>query len=565
MPQPRQPSTLREQLSPLVAKLRATRAAIRPVSQVVIRLKPVARTNRFAETVKAVLRWMDNRAGRRLPKAAWDLQSFELSEVGAQRAAAVALPEGKYWAGRLDDADKKVPLRTWVTEVGVGEEAGGDVLFGVRLICAMRGEESPFERTVPGFVRSIVESGPAELDGLPVGTVQPRVVATEADVDGLVNLLESPSRRAPVAVLALPDRCEDPLQTAIPASDVVKRVLGAAHIVVITARASFMLTDRMGKELSVFRQAVRIYRPGFSRLKDQQWRHPLWLPGRIEQWEGAASAADGKAAFARSLIDELLAATVQRSDREEELPAFTTVRQLAAQAERERLIRSGSTAADLVALYEEDNRKLREELQDQREEYDSLLSTAEAERDQALQQAQEARSRASANLARIHALEKRLVALGDKAAATPIPATLDGFETWVREHLSGAVEIHNRAFRGIKKSVYEDPSLIYRALLLLRDWYVPMRREGGAERRAAYEKARQDLKLDDQPVGEAVKTHADQYTVDYDGRPRVLDRHLKKGVAHDEKRSFRLYYFWDDESQCVVVGWLPSHLDNSLT
>ena len=29
--------------------------------------------------------------------------------------------------------------------------------------------------------------------------------------------------------------------------------------------------------------------------------------------------------------------------------------------------------------------------------------------------------------------------------------------------------------------------------------------------------------------------------------------------------SFRLYYFWDEDSQTVVVGWLPSHLDNSMT
>ena len=49
------------------------------------------------------------------------------------------------------------------------------------------------------------------------------------------------------------------------------------------------------------------------------------------------------------------------------------------------------------------------------------------------------------------------------------------------------------------------------------------------------------------------------------GRPRVLDWHLKRGESRERTRCFRLYYFWDDETQCAVVGWLPSHLDNSLT
>src|SRR5687768_15409678 len=147
--------TLREQLAPLAAKLRPSHSLVQPVSQIHLRLKPDGNKDRFADAGKMVIRWMDNRAGRRLPPEAWQLSSFELAEVGAQRTAAVAISDPRYWAARLDDADKIVPQRTWITEVGLGIAPDGDVLFGARLICASRGDDAgQFERTVPGFVRA---------------------------------------------------------------------------------------------------------------------------------------------------------------------------------------------------------------------------------------------------------------------------------------------------------------------------------------------------------------------------------------------------------------------------
>jgi hypothetical protein len=158
-------------------------------------------------------------------------------------------------------------------------------------------------------------------------------------------------------------------------------------------------------------------------------------------------------------------------------------------------------------------------------------------------------------------LEKKLA---DSAAqlATPIPDTLENFETWCKEHLAGSVEIANRAYQGIRKSQFHDPQYIYRALLLLRDHYVPMRIEGTPEHRQAYEDALHALQLEDSATGEGVKFAADLYSVQYGGTRRPLDRHLKGSDSRDRRYGFRLYFFWDDECQIVVVGWLPSHLDN---
>ena len=511
--------------------------------------------DRFTESIKHILRWMNRRAGRSLPDTAWQGQSFELTDIGAQRTAAVALPEHQFWAARLDDADKTVPLRTWVTEIGVGMDTNGDALFGARLICVTRGTDEPFQRTLPGFVRAIMSDGPAEVDDVPLTRDVP-LISSAADVDQLVALLESPKRQADVLVFALPDGSSNPSEAAASANSVHDATLGAAHVYVLTGPASYLLTDRVGRELSVFRQAVRTYRPGFRAWVDEPSRHPLALPDRIASWTETAPGA-----FEQWLVNQALGNSAHAPGREARLPSFNTVRQLAAQLERERRRKAGGTDAELIQLFEHDNEQLRKDLQEQKEQYDGLLIAADSEREAAIQEANAAKAQALERLHRIRQLEKKF-AESPAQQATPIPETLEDFETWCMEHLSGSVEIANRAYQGVRKSEFHDPQFIYRALLLLRDQYVPMRIEGTPERRRSYEEALHALQLEDSATGDGVKFAADLYSVQYGGARRTLDRHLKGSDSRDRRYGFRLYFFWDDEGQVVVVGWLPSHLDN---
>lgn len=531
---------------------------MRPVSQVTLTLRPANGRDRFTESIKHILKWMNHRAGRNLPSAAWRGQSFELTDIGAQRTAAIALPEHQFWAARLDDADKTVPLRTWVTEIGVGMDANGDTLFGARLICVSRGADEPFKRTVPSFVRSIMGDGPAEIDGVPL-TRAISLISTASEVDQLVTLLESPHRKADVLIFALPDGSGNPSEAAASAHWVHNATLGAAHVYVLAGPASFLLTDRVGRQLSVFRQAVRTYRPGFRAWVDEPSKHPLALPDRIASW---SETAPGE--FEQWLVNQSLSNAAHAPGREERLPSFNTVRQLAAQMERERLRKAGGTDAELIRLFEQDNDQLRKDLQEQKGQYDGLLLTADAEREAAIHEANSAKSQAMERLHRIRLLERRLAG-SVVPQPTPIPDALDQFEPWCKEHLAGSVEIANRAYQGVRKSEFHDPQFIYRALVLLRDQYVPMRVEGTPERRRSYEEALHALQLEDSATGEGVKYAPDLYSVQYGGGRRPLDRHLKGSDSRDRRYGFRLYFFWDDESQIVVVGWLPSHLDNRVS
>jgi hypothetical protein len=50
------------------------------------------------------------------------------------------------------------------------------------------------------------------------------------------------------------------------------------------------------------------------------------------------------------------------------------------------------------------------------------------------------------------------------------------------------------------------------------------------------------------------------------GDKQLLALHFKNGGnTRDPERCLRIYYFWDDESQQVVVGSLPGHLDTRAT
>lgn len=538
-------------------------AAVKTVSQVMLRLerdKPDA----FKVVRDEVLDWVRWKAGKDLPKQAWDGLTFELDDVGAQRVAAAHLEQPKYWAARVDDACKEVAQRTWITEIGLAAEATGRLMFGCRLVVSARGENPRFQPSIPAFVRKVVNGGRAYLDERPISAA-PWILRSEDDVDRFYRLLISKSRRADVCAISLGEDDDDPASAIVSAPAIHRQTLGAAHVVVLTGRAAYMLTDLVGKEFSVFNRAVRTYRLGFDTDADDPRRHPLALPHRIAQWQ--ENGIDGPEAFESFLVRSAIIQTVSGSDLEKILPPFSEVRRVAATVNLARARESGATKDDLLRLYEEDNAKLRAALDEEKALHGGLLAEADQDRDEAQRRAEEARGEVYRLNQRIRTLEAHVKAKAGTAVEPPLPDGLDDLKEWADKHLAGSVVLTNRALRGAKESDYEEPVLVYRALLLLRDHYVPMRREGGEEFAKAYAEALAGQGLEE--AGSIAPTRrgeqGEQYLVQHNGRKRELDRHFRKGNSRESRHCFRLYFFWDDEDEQVVVGWLTSHLDTRQT
>jgi hypothetical protein len=93
----------------------------------------------------------------------------------------------------------------------------------------------------------------------------------EQEIDELLEFLESPRRARPVLALTSVlggEPIDDPDRLAA-------ELCGAAHVVRLDGPATFRLTERVGKSLSVWGDAARCYRPGFSSSSPPR-KHPLF-------------------------------------------------------------------------------------------------------------------------------------------------------------------------------------------------------------------------------------------------------------------------------------------------
>ena len=546
-------TSLADQLRPVQKQMHERYSSVMPISQISIKINPCDGVDPFAAAQKKVLQWIDQRVGQRLPAEAWSGQSFETEKIGAQYAATVLLDDLTMWGARLDDADKSVPQLTWVTEVGLKQLSDRSIAVSARLACTRRGTDNFIERSTPDFIRPIAAIGTALLDGR---LLRPNPwLVSDDEVLSLCDLIRDPKRRAPVIVASLPVGSTDAKNAAFPINILCHRTFGAAHVAILTGPATFRLTDEFGKEFSVFNRAVRNYRPNFNTEIDEPHQHPWAAAHRIQNWDG------GPAAYARFLADHILKDTVKRSDAESDPPSFAKIRRLAAERRIEHAKATNATIAERLELAEDQIVELQSEREEMEETFEGVLKSIEQERDVAQAKAETATLRARNLRARVEMLESAL-AHGSDPKEPEIPSGLNDFEEWCDKNLAGFVEVLPRAKHAAKKSKYEDPAFLYKALLLLRDYYVPMRRFGSSKA-DAFKQACLNLNIEETQTfaGDRHGEHGDMYFVRYAGRRHLLDRHLKKGSTRDVRRCFRLYFFWDEDSEQTVVGSLPSHLE----
>ena len=565
-------STIENPSSVLGTSNRKNESLVRPISQVVLKIPKNLNTSAFEDTRRVILEWINRRAGKPLPEEAWKGESFTLHEIGAQPVEAIAI-EG-YWAARLDDADREVAQRVWTTEISIAENDDGSVLFGTRLHCVTRGEDRPFDPSIPGFVRDIISVKTAYLDERMV-SIKPWIVDSEEDVDKLYLLLANPHRHSEVIVFSTTGDSANVDKMTDMASNVAKQTAGVAHTVILTSKATWRLSDRVGEEFSVYGQAIRTYRPGFDPSVETRFAHPLMLASKIAERED--EERKGWTTYEKLLISQALRRSISGRDIEQRLPRFATVRHLINEKLLQRVHSdTGLPYKEQLAQEQEYTAELQKALREQEQEFekqrlddDALIVMAEEERDQAREESQQFKAQCLHLRHRIKTMEKELKNVG-RFTQPEIPDNLDNFEKWCDENLSGFVEVHNRAFRAVKGSLYGDTSLIFKALLVLRDYYVPMRQRQEREEhlKEKFGKECQKLGIMEAPSIDKVRKgeEGDAYYVKYLGENRFLDRHLKnKGSSRDPSRCFRLYFFWDDENGQVVVGWLPSHLSTRIT
>jgi hypothetical protein len=100
-------------------------------------------------------------------------------------------------------------------------------------------------------------------------------------------------------------------------------------------------------------------------------------------------------------------------------------------------------------------------------------------------------------------------------------------------------------------------------------YFIPMKnRDSDYDQPFLDEKrALEELGIEREPVGTALNDHRykHEYKRQYDGRTIWLDDHLKWGKGFDPATLFRLYFHYDEPTEKVVIGHLPTHLTNRIT
>ena len=480
-------------------------------------------------------------------------------------------PEQGNFIFRAAHPDTGVPGRMWITDVQL-RRSGEDCLFAVRLSATSLqscGEEVPF--SVPGFVRRVMEevglTDVAQLSG------QSTLLSTREEVSGFLQFLEDPGRRLPVILLT---PCYSPgdgpwggylMDAAAMAADLT----GAAHVFQIAPEVNELLTEWIGKQWSAFNGAVRTYYPGVSFQESSYYRHPLLTPQKIRAYDSAEGEEAGesgrpeKRSPCMCRVEEYVQNYVlsQRIPWEESGIDFY----LSAQQERlqERRTASSRSQEERLSFYAEQL----EQLHRQAEENLSLAVSIDKDCASLREENEQQRQTIAQLKAQVSALRYQLEnATGEsQTEAVPEDGTYADLEEWAGRYYPDRLLLLPRAVRSLKAADYTDPALVYRCLKLLATAYYDYR-TGGIDREGFMEACRRvDTGLDERPAitDTAAGMQGETYYVQYRGKRRKLERHLAKGNSKDTRYCLRIYYFWDDQDQVVVIGDLPHHLDTTAT
>jgi len=519
------------------------------------------------QCVHVVLGWLQEKFSTPLPKDAVECQSFTATVPG-QRIDCLSIEDMGLWSLRLEQPDAPfrsrpaVAGRTWTTDIClVAREKS--VAIGARILCSSLPYcDAEIVLTRPRFIVDLCDRHTVR-DVRQIRRT-PWTIEAEDDLDELYGLLTDIRRTLPVVVLTQPDRCKlgrSVSDFVLDSEPLGRRVIALAHLVHIPWEIGFKWTARVGSEWSAYLGAVRTYMPGLDFEEGDPYLHPRILADRILFWRYEDLQAED--AFAAFLYDKLTtyAATKPVAWGDRLFIADARMKQ----AELARV--QATDSDDWKQIYEDEIAALKlkqAELEKEAEGFCDEAIEAGKTRDHYIEE--NTRLRCSNDALRARLAEK-LGHAPDEAAA--IPSDYEALPEWASRHLAGRVVVLPRAIRGAGKAVYEDVELVYRSLLLLANEYRNMRM-GTENGKKIFDDAcnKMQLRHGESITKERAGEEGDTYFVRYpteSSQKCFLERHLRKGTSKDDRTCLAIYFFWHEETQQVVVGWLPSHLDNRMT
>lgn len=503
--------------------------------------------------LKATLQWAQKRTVGKLPEEAWNGESFEHFSGGRSCICTRFRPGASdIWAVRVEDPDKETAGRIWTTEIAIGQSGHQPGLLSLRLLVASPEGELNFAPATPGVLQQVLTRPGLTAGPYPIGCASTLVKSPE-EADSLIEKLIDKSRRLPVVIFSVSENAADDSEPLLNAQMLARQLCGLAHFFILPAPLTWKLTTRFGKALSVYGGAVRMYLPGFGEDANPFAGHELLLPN-------AMATADGRRICSNRLRWIVASASLRNMKLGSDVLGYATIKAKAAEYESDRrqheMDRANVSEREHLAVARLQIATLRAQAADAIKERDDYLNLYEDLEDRA--ENSEIQMRTSGF--RIQQLLDQLIEVDVKPDANiPIPAAWDEFANWCDSHLAGRVSLAPRARRAIAAALFADVAAGARCLLWLANDFRSTKSMGGGG-------SLREIVVDPKANIRNAHCGSDTFSIEWQGKRYSVEWHLKNGGnTRDPNRCLRVYYFWDDSSQQVVVASMPGHIINEVS
>ncbi|MCB0826226.1 MAG: hypothetical protein KDC26_08545 [Armatimonadetes bacterium] len=473
----------------------------------------------------------------------------------------------QFWAARMQIQDSSVRDRYWCSDIGIIAQGEGEFTIGITVTHFIRhgyvgAEPVPPSFSAPKIVEQFLSdywmphSGDLPLTNGPL----PFEVK---DVPHILDLLASTERRCPIVWVARERTHLDPL--VVP-QGLSKKIAGAAAIIVSQdGEAESALIEALPFRFRALDGMVRIYQPGVRFDDDRDsGRHRYYSKNQIDEL-GASQVAV-----------EIIRALTRRMDLGRHDAVFT-LEDVQDRHRRNRLRQlreslAPGTDTELIELFEADNKRLEEkidELQKENEQLEFDLELAREGKQHADNQeaiATEARVEAEKQLGQA---KKALEAIDH---FRKLPVTVQECVELIAELHPQRIVFTKRAMRTAKNAEFNDVrsdigdvwSLLWSLATDLHDLSFNQsleRRQLEQEFRA---KSGCDISFTESDTTRSNPKLMAQRQFNYKGRELSMEPHAKLDRS-DRNRFLRVHFAVDKESGLIVVNHCGDHLENAAT
>ncbi len=481
-------------------------------------------------------------------RPAGPLPVFPAKELGgswAYEAKLFSSGNRRAWGLRLINRDNEDASIQWVTEIVFDETPEGLRVSCVNGVNRVDDSPIPFRRraTAPRIIAMLVEAFGA-YDGIPIITKP--AWARGRSVDALAAYLAYEKRRHAVVVVSGDEEGKCLFNPTL----LSPKLTALAHVFILHGEACHRRFAELipNPKLLVWDGAARIYYPGFS-PEASPFAHPLIGPRSIRE----SLEERGQSEFCEGILGQIAIAATQRG-----FPGavfWDGLDDLIADDEIRKHKESASFSHKVVEVYEEEKKKLLKKIEDL-EASQMTLADEKREADGLVKRYFEATRLIRQNVTWREALRN----------IPEVESVREAIEVAEKE-LKGRV-IFRLNSKSEQESPFQEPTDLLLALRWIGGDYYQAKsgkkviRDLNASLRVVLSRWDYSANQSDNTMG----ANDSWYRVDYKlkgGKVAYADAHIGCGASRRPQETIRVAFFWDDDAQVAVIGYVGQHQKNT--